>query len=104
MIHLKREIRFLISAETKSIQANFFQGLSKEHYEDLSKGMREFEKLSSGNVNDVNWEKLKPIYGRIAEDIGFQKKRIGGNFVVANAVTSREMRNKRFLGCQNQRE
>ena len=58
--------------------------------------MCEFEKLSSGNVNDVNWEKLKPIYGRIAEDIGFQKKRIGGNFVVANAVTSCEMRNKRL--------
>merc|ERR1712110_153530 len=54
--------------------------------------MSEFEKLAAGNVNDVIWDNCKPIYGRMAKDIGFQKKRIGGNFVVANAVTSRDMR------------
>ena len=56
--------------------------------------MAEFEKLAKGNVDDMHWEKTKPFYGNMAKDVGYQKKRIGGNFVVAQAVTSRDMRNE----------
>ena len=42
----------------------------------------------------MNWETTKPFYGNVAKDVGYQKKRIGGNFVVAQAVTSRDMRNE----------
>ena len=44
----------------------------------------------------MNWEKTKPFYGNMAKDIGYQKKRIGGNLIVAQAVTSRDMRNEQL--------
>ena len=40
----------------------------------------------------ADWEKLKPFYTNMAEDVAAQKKRIGGNFSIAQAVTSQEMR------------
>ena len=43
----------------------------------------------------MNWETTKPFYGNVAKDVGYQKKRIGGNFVVAQAITSRDMRNEK---------
>ena len=56
--------------------------------------MFEFQKLTQGNIEDMDWEITKPFYGNMAKDVGYQKKRIGGNFVVAQAVTSRDMRNE----------
>ena len=41
---------------------------------------------------EVDWEKLKPFYTNMAKDVVAQKKRIGGNFSIAQAVTSQEMR------------
>ena len=41
---------------------------------------------------EADWEKLKPFYTNMAKDVVEQKKRIGGNFSIAQAVTSREMR------------
>ena len=40
----------------------------------------------------ADWEKLKPFYTNMAKDVAAQKKRIGGNFSIAQAVTSQEMR------------
>ena len=54
--------------------------------------MGEFEKLTVGKINDMNWEVCKPWYANIAKDISTQKKRIGGNFVVAQGVHSQEIR------------
>ena len=50
------------------------------------------KKVSTGNMDDVNWDKLKPFMANIAKDIKVQKQRIGGDFIVAQAVTSRDMR------------
>ena len=50
------------------------------------------KKFSSGNVDDVDWSKMMPFMTNIAKDIKVQKERIGGDFVVAQAVTSRDMR------------
>ena len=48
--------------------------------------------FASGNVDGVNWDDMKPWMTNIAKDIKVQKERIGGDFVVAQAVTSRDMR------------
>ena len=50
------------------------------------------KKVSLGNVDDVDWDNMKPFISNMAKDIKVQKERIGGNFVVAQAVTSRDMR------------
>ena len=52
----------------------------------------EFEKIFQGNFDGIDWDKLKPFYACIAKDIDTQKKRIGGDFAIAQAVTSRAMR------------
>ena len=53
--------------------------------------MDEFKKLSVPE-GKVDWEKLKPFYTNVAKDVAAQKKRIGGNFSVAWAVASQDMR------------
>ena len=42
--------------------------------------------------DEVDWEKVKPFYTSMAKDVAAQKKRIGGNFSIAEAVTSRSFR------------
>ena len=41
---------------------------------------------------EVDWEKIKPFYTSMAKDVAAQKKRIGGNFSIAEAVPSRAFR------------
>ena len=53
--------------------------------------MKEFEKLAGGNL-DLDWEGLKPFYTNIAKDVDTQRKRIGGDFVIAHAITSQNLR------------
>ena len=50
------------------------------------------EGMMQGNVKDIDWTALKPFLIQAGKHIREQKKRIGGNFAVAQAVTSREMR------------
>ena len=50
---------------------------------------KESYKLYTGNVDDIDWDNVKPVIGIMANDILIQKQRIGGNFVVAHAITSR---------------
>ena len=52
----------------------------------------EFQKLSQGRMLEIDWSNTKPFYTNMAKDIATQKKRIGGDFVIAHAVTSRDMR------------
>merc|ERR1712223_1554663 len=69
----------------------FWQGIPKEVADQTKIVAEEFSKLGSGG--DIDWEKCKPFYANLAIDIDIQKKRIGGNFAIAQAVTSEEMRN-----------
>ena len=70
-----------------------FQGVSRELYDSVVTILKEFQKLSTGNFDDVNWELAKPFTYNVAKCIGEQKKRLGGNFVAAQAIHSRDVRN-----------
>ena len=52
----------------------------------------EFLKISKGRMSEIDWNKTKPCYTNMAKYIETQKKRIGGDFVIAHAVTSWDMR------------
>ena len=45
-----------------------------------------------GENIDMDWNNVKPFMELMAKDIQTQKKRMGGNFAVAHAVTSQDMR------------
>ena len=51
-----------------------------------------FKILEEGKFADVDWDEMKPFYECMAEDVGKQKKRIGGNFAVAQAIARRSIR------------
>ena len=71
---------------------NLFQGVTRDYVDTAVTAMSEFEKLSQGRMSEIDWSKTKPFYTNMAKDIETQKKRIGGNFVIAQAVTFRDMR------------
>lgn len=52
----------------------------------------EFRKMIKGQVDSMDWSNTFPMYKLIAEDIQHQHRRIGGNFVAAGAVPTREIR------------
>ena len=52
----------------------------------------EYQKLSTGNTDAIDWDKVKPFIGNMAKDIKVQKEHLGGDFVIAQAITSRDMR------------
>ena len=54
--------------------------------------IEEFEKISHGRLDEIDWDKTKPFYLNMSKDIDTQRKRIGGDFVIAQAVTTRELR------------
>jgi len=68
------------------------KGVSRELYDSVVTILKEFQKLSTGNFDDVNWELAKPFTYNVAKCIGEQKKRLGGNFVAAQAINSRDLR------------
>ena len=49
--------------------------------------------MATGNVDGIDWNQVKPFMKSMAADIQTQKKRMGGSFAVAQAVTSQDMRN-----------
>ena len=68
------------------------QGISREYANAVTVTMGEFEKAHQGNTEEMDWKKTKPFYTNISNDVDTQKKRIGGNFAIAQAVPSRELR------------
>ena len=44
-----------------------------------------FKKLTEGKQDEINWGSLMPFYANMAQDVATQKKRIGGDFVLACA-------------------
>ena len=52
----------------------------------------EMQKMSTGSFDDIDWDSAKPFLANMAKDILVQKQRLGGDFAVAHAVTSRDMR------------
>ena len=60
--------------------------------EDIATVIGEFQKLTAGKVDDVKWNKMKPFYANMSKDLDIQRKRIGGDFVIAQAIATRELR------------
>ena len=48
--------------------------------------------MSTGGFDDIDWDKAKPFLANMCKDILVQKQRLGGDFAVAHAITSRNMR------------
>ena len=69
-----------------------FQGISRETVEEYKKSQKMFETMLTGNLTNEDFAKAKPFYQDMAENIKIQRKRIGGNFAIAQAVTSQDMR------------
>lgn len=67
------------------------KGITRQVANDSKDAEVEFAKVTVPGT-DVNWDKLKPCYTNLANDINAQKKRIGGKFSVAQAIFSREHR------------
>ena len=61
-----------------------------EDIQALNKCWPEFEKMLNGKPMDI--EKVKPFFQQTALDVVKHKKRLGGNFVVAQAVPNRFLR------------
>ena len=45
-----------------------------------------------GDFTNIDWSKLNSYYTCLAQDVAFHKARMGGKFVVTQAVTSRKFR------------
>ena len=48
--------------------------------------------IQQGKFDEFDFNETKPIVEMLAKDIDIQRKRIGGNFVVAYAINSQELR------------
>ena len=76
------------------------QGLSKEKIRAISTANKIFQIISTTGKGDGLEENLKPMYDEMAIEIGKQRKRLGGDWAVAQAVFTRNQRNmlRRVLG------
>ena len=68
------------------------QGRSLDAVKSLQGCMSEFTNLSEGKPCNVT--KIAPFYHEMCKDILSEKKRIGGNWAVAQAVPTRELRDE----------
>ena len=95
--HLRYEIvkglKYYALSEYFEVLKNYFvsQGIPRDVAEDFKEAEVEFGKVMQPGA-EVDWDKLKPVYTTLAKDINAQKKRIGGNFSIAEAVTSQAFR------------
>ena len=69
---------------------NVLKGVPQERLDDVSLCMNEFLAMIEGK--DYNVEAVKRFYSSMCKDIVAQRKRIGGDWVVAQAVPSRVLR------------
>ena len=58
----------------------------------MDKFKSEFQKMQQGKFDEVDFNELKSFFGTIAKQVDIQRKRIGGDFAVAHAVPSEELR------------
>ena len=68
----------------------FFKGMTKEQIEDVDKGQILYSDISSGRKFNV--EDAKRFYGAMAKIVVHERKRLGGDFAIAQAIPTRELR------------
>jgi len=69
---------------------NFLQGVPQKRIDDVADGVCHF--FAMGDGKDYDLEKLCAFYSAMSEDVANEQKRIGGDFVVAQAVPTRALR------------
>ena len=76
----------------------FLKNVPQKRIDIIAEGTLHF--LSMGEQNGYNYEKLCEFYSAVAEDLGKEYKRIGGDFVAAQVVPTRELRDyvRKILG------
>ena len=68
------------------------QGIPKEFVDAITGFKPVMDLMTQGRIEEADFNMMKPFYTLLAEHVGQQKARIGGNFAVGQAVTSRELR------------
>lgn len=66
---------------------NFLSGVPQERIDIVADGYNNF--MAMGDGQEYNYEKLSKFYTAMAENVAAEQKRIGGDFVVAQAVPTR---------------
>merc|ERR1712018_565734 len=69
---------------------NFLSGVPQERIDIVADGYNNF--MAMGDGQEYNYEKLSKFYSAMAENVAAEQKRIGGDFVVAQAVPTRALR------------
>ena len=72
------------------ISQNFLNGVSQDRIDTVADGYHHF--MAMGDGQDFNFDKLSKFYLAMSENIASEQKRIGGDFVVAQAVPTRALR------------
>lgn len=72
------------------MKQKFLKGVSQKRIDDVANGMGEFMEMLKGNEYD--FDKTCLYYSAMCLDIANEKRRIGGDWVVANAVPTRVSR------------
>ena len=69
---------------------NFLSGVPQERIDIVADGYHNF--MAMGNGLEYNFEELAKFYSAMAENVVSEQERIGGDFVVAQAVPTRALR------------
>ena len=72
------------------ISQNFLSGVPQERIDTVANGYHHF--MAMGDGQEFNFEILSKFYSAMAENVASEQKRIGGDFVVAQAVPTRALR------------
>ena len=72
------------------IRQMFLKGIPQERIDDVATGLNPFIDFLEGKEYDH--EKVCKFYGAMCKNVKSEKKRIGGNFVIAQAVPTRKIR------------
>ena len=64
-------------------------GWSKESIDATGLFLLEMKKFTEGRPQDIDYRQMMPFYAHVAKTAALQKKRIGGDFVISMACTSR---------------
>ena len=81
-----------------TVKQKFLKGVPQERIDAISQCMSDFQAMFKGEYYDP--ENVIMLYSAMCEEIARERKRIGGDFVVANAVPSRAFRDhiRKYLG------
>ena len=90
--HLNPFVPTDIQHENPMFSQNFLNGVPQERIDVVSEGAFHYLAMSDGQKHDIT--KVSGFYFAMSDDIVKEKKRIGGNWAVAQAVPTRALRDR----------